>query len=415
MTWRCGVDVLSFGGTKNGCFAAEAVVVFKGPSAPPTEHFRLMTKRSGHLLSKMRLLSSQLLGYLGNPAAGSSAPWRRGARHGNTMAKTLAAGLETIAAETGAAGIALLQPVQSNEVFFSLPEQVLLGVFDDGHACLDVGALSGKKKRGELLRCVCSWATVEKELWAFLASVRRHASKCSAPAEAVPEQLPAAAAAAATPATTPATPALAATASVGDDCRAAGGVWPGLACIGPCTKAVYKHAIVGQAADGSSGEDYALPVFCVKGARPGPALLTLAGVHGDEFEPLIATQELFAALDPATLAGTWIGIGCANVSGYMAANRLSSLDGKNLARCYPGLAAGTYTERVAHTITEDFIALKEVAGVIDLHSAGKVARMATMCGKLFSLFSSTSLRVSLSSLSPRLPREVRLVPVVVEC
>ena len=68
-----------------------------------------------------------------------------------------------------------MQPVQTNEVFLTLPESVLAGVFSDGHACLDIGALSGTARRGELVRCVCCWATTIEEVDAFLRSVAKHA------------------------------------------------------------------------------------------------------------------------------------------------------------------------------------------------------------------------------------------------
>ena len=64
----------------------------------------------------------------------------------------------------------------------------------------------------------------------------------------------------------------------------------------------------------------------------------------------------------------------------LQANRRAPSDGKNLARCYPGVEGGTYTERVAFTLTQDFIALPEVAAVIDLHSAGIAAALVTMVG-----------------------------------
>jgi threonine aldolase len=74
MTWRAGVDVLSFGGTKNGCIAAEAVVFF---NSELVHSFPFLQKRSGHLLSKMRFVSAQLEAYLKDDV------WRRNARHAN--------------------------------------------------------------------------------------------------------------------------------------------------------------------------------------------------------------------------------------------------------------------------------------------------------------------------------------------
>lgn len=173
-TWRRGVDVLSFGGTKNGCLAAEAVIFFKRELVGGSD-FRLRLKRSGHLWSKMRFLSAQMIGYLGEPAALADAPWRRRARHANAMAQRLAEGIAELASAAGRAEeVRILQSVQTNEVFLTLPEAVLSGVFSDGHACLDIGALSDTARRGELLRCVCCWATTPQEVDAFLRSVARH-------------------------------------------------------------------------------------------------------------------------------------------------------------------------------------------------------------------------------------------------
>jgi threonine aldolase len=106
-SWKCGVDVLSFGATKNGAMAAEAVIIFKPQLA---REFELRRKRAGHLWSKMRFLSAQLNACL------EDGLWLRHGRHANAMATRLARGLE-------AAGIRLLQPVEANEIFalFSAP------------------------------------------------------------------------------------------------------------------------------------------------------------------------------------------------------------------------------------------------------------------------------------------------------
>lgn len=106
MTWRSGIDILSFGGTKNGCLAAEAVICFE-PELAKT--LRRRRKRSGHTISKGRLLSAQFLGYLGDDH------WLANARHANAMAATLAAGLAALP------GIRLAWPSEANEVFAILP------------------------------------------------------------------------------------------------------------------------------------------------------------------------------------------------------------------------------------------------------------------------------------------------------
>ncbi len=105
LTWRAGVDVLSFGGTKNGCLGVEAVVMFNPAKA---WEFELRRKRAGHLFSKHRYLSAQMEGYLANGA------WLPRAAHANDMAALLADGL-------AARGARLLHPVQANMIFAQWP------------------------------------------------------------------------------------------------------------------------------------------------------------------------------------------------------------------------------------------------------------------------------------------------------
>ena len=107
VTWRAGVDILSFGATKNGALAAEAVVVFKPELAA---RFIYQRKRGGHLLSKMRFFSAQLEAYL------EDGLWLRLAARANDCAARLA---EALAAVPGAA---IAYPVDANEVFITLPE-----------------------------------------------------------------------------------------------------------------------------------------------------------------------------------------------------------------------------------------------------------------------------------------------------
>ena len=99
MTWKLGVDVLSFGATKNGAMAAEAVVFFD-PALVGDFAFR--RKRAGHLFSKMRFLSVQLDAYLENDL------WLKNARHANAVAKRMADGLKAID------GIELVSEVEAN-------------------------------------------------------------------------------------------------------------------------------------------------------------------------------------------------------------------------------------------------------------------------------------------------------------
>ena len=84
MTWKSGVDVLTLGGTKNGCLAAEAIIFFKPEMV---DSFPFLHKRSGQLLSKMRFISSQMNAYVSDDV------WIKNAKHANAMAKILSEGL----------------------------------------------------------------------------------------------------------------------------------------------------------------------------------------------------------------------------------------------------------------------------------------------------------------------------------
>lgn len=108
LTWRSGVDVLSFGATKNGAMAAEAVVVF---NPEVVEQLGFRRKRGAHLFSKMRFLSAQLEAYVTDDL------WLRNARHANDQAAALTKHLE-------AAGVELLFPVEANEIFAAAPRAV---------------------------------------------------------------------------------------------------------------------------------------------------------------------------------------------------------------------------------------------------------------------------------------------------
>jgi threonine aldolase len=163
MTWKVGVDVLSFGATKNGALAAEAVVVFDRAKAS-TLGFR--RKRGGQLWSKMRFLAAQFDAYLAEDL------WLANARHANALAGELARGLGAIP------GARIEHPVQANEIFVSLPEPVIRGLERDGfrfYRWLGEGHT--------LLRLVTSFNTEPSAVAAFLASARRHAGAGAAAAQ----------------------------------------------------------------------------------------------------------------------------------------------------------------------------------------------------------------------------------------
>ena len=117
LSWKAGVDVLSFGATKNGVMAAEAVVFFNAELA---RDFAFRSKRGGHLLSKMRLVSAQLDAYL------SDGLWLDNARHANAMARRLVAGL------TPLKGTQLMYPVDANEIFVVMPAHMHDALQDGG-------------------------------------------------------------------------------------------------------------------------------------------------------------------------------------------------------------------------------------------------------------------------------------------
>jgi threonine aldolase len=151
LTWRAGVDVLSFGATKNGALAAEAVVFF---DLALVRDFELRRKRAGHLLSKSRYVSAQLLAYIETGA------WQRNAQKTNRLAQDIAR----------AAGPALLHPVEANEVFLALGVARRSALRAAGFEFYDWGA----EADGEA-RLVVSWDQPEEEVKALCAALRRGA------------------------------------------------------------------------------------------------------------------------------------------------------------------------------------------------------------------------------------------------
>jgi threonine aldolase len=153
MTWRAGVDVLSFGGTKNGCLGVEAVVIFDPAKA---WEFELRRKRGGHLFSKHRFLSAQMAAYLAGDL------WLKLATHANAMAALIARGLAQMP------DVVLTQPVQANILF---PEWAA-----GRHARLEAaGAVYypfPAPEGREGARLVTSWSTTEADVEAFLRAMR---------------------------------------------------------------------------------------------------------------------------------------------------------------------------------------------------------------------------------------------------
>jgi threonine aldolase len=110
MTWRAGVDILTFGATKNGALACEAVVFFDPARA---ENFLFQRKRGGHTLSKGRFLGAQMDAYLADGL------WLRLAERANASARRLSRAL------SATPGVRLAWPTDANEVFVVAPNRLI--------------------------------------------------------------------------------------------------------------------------------------------------------------------------------------------------------------------------------------------------------------------------------------------------
>jgi threonine aldolase len=157
-TWRAGVDVLSFGATKGGALAAEAIVFFDPARGAGMQDRR---KRGGHLISKHRYVAAQIEAFLCDDL------WLRLARHANTMADRLGEGLER-------AGFVPVWPIEANEIFVVLPQTVVDRLKAEG-ASFYAWTASSLPKRVKmacdafLVRLVTSFATTRHEVDRFVA------------------------------------------------------------------------------------------------------------------------------------------------------------------------------------------------------------------------------------------------------
>jgi threonine aldolase len=152
ITWEAGVDVLSFGGTKNGIGVGEAVVFFDRELA---REFDYRCKQAGHLMSKMRFLSAPWVGIL---KGGHDAAWLRHARHANATAGLL----ESLVRKIPAAKI--LFPRQANSVFVELPPTVISKLHEKGWKFYTFIGQGG-------CRFMCAWDTTEADVQAFAADI----------------------------------------------------------------------------------------------------------------------------------------------------------------------------------------------------------------------------------------------------
>ncbi|MWV59158.1 threonine aldolase family protein [Rathayibacter sp. VKM Ac-2754] len=160
-TTDAGVDVLSFGGTKNGMLLGEAIVVLD-PDA--SSGLTFLRKTNMQLSSKMRFISAQFLAMLGDGSG--EALWLRSARHANSMAARLRSHLDEAVAAGRIRGLAFTQPTHANAVFAALPA----GVADrlrEGYRFYDWNPATGE------VRWVCSFDTTEADIDAFTAAIER--------------------------------------------------------------------------------------------------------------------------------------------------------------------------------------------------------------------------------------------------
>lgn len=153
-TWRNGVDVLSLGATKNGALCAEAVVFFGAASR--ADDFGRRRKQGGHLWSKMRFLSAQLLAYFADDL------WLANARQANAMAAQLGAGLRALP------GAKVLQSIDANEVFVALPEAMVVHLEHAGFGFYRWPVPAPVD--GVSIRLVTSYATTSDDVAAFVAA-----------------------------------------------------------------------------------------------------------------------------------------------------------------------------------------------------------------------------------------------------
>jgi threonine aldolase len=149
ITWQAGVDVLCFGGTKNGTAAGELVIFFNKELA---REFDYRLKQAGQLASKMRFLAAQWIGLL------SDGVWLRNAQHADKMAARLAERLKN------EAKIDIVFPVEANSVFVRMNSAQAKGLHERGWDFYNF-------IESDIYRLMCSWAVTEQAIGDFMADV----------------------------------------------------------------------------------------------------------------------------------------------------------------------------------------------------------------------------------------------------
>jgi threonine aldolase len=147
-TWRAGVDVLCFGGTKNGLAAGDAIIFFNRDLAKEFDYRR---KQAGHLQAKMRFVAAPWVALL------ESGAWLRNARQANAMARQLETELRALP------GVRIRHPVQANGVFVSMPPSWTEGLHQRGWHFYTIA---------DAERLMCSWDTEPADIAAIMADLR---------------------------------------------------------------------------------------------------------------------------------------------------------------------------------------------------------------------------------------------------
>ena len=158
MSWRAGVDILSFGATKNGGALCDAIVVFNPQLA---DALGVQLRRAGQVWSKMRFASAQLMAYA------EDGLWLNLAQASNAAAARIVAGI------AGLPGLRLVAPVEANEIFLEISGAVMDGLEREGFQFY--------RRSSSLARFVCRFDLTDAEADALVAALRRH---CAAPARA---------------------------------------------------------------------------------------------------------------------------------------------------------------------------------------------------------------------------------------
>jgi len=160
MSWQAGIDILSFGATKNGGALCDAIVVFAPELA---DGLAVQLRRAGQVWSKMRFASAQLVAYVADGL------WLKLAQASNAAAARIAAGV------AGLPGLRLVAPVEANEIFLEIPATAMDALERDGFQFY--------RRSATLARFVCRFDLTDGEADALVAALKRHCTASDRAAE----------------------------------------------------------------------------------------------------------------------------------------------------------------------------------------------------------------------------------------